>query len=153
VLSIKRTVVQYDTIVEKEKTKNLSSKRSYPLTPEISAILQELKSVCEENKKFFGKEFVDNGYIFTYPDGSMLRPDYVSHRLRKLIERNAFPYIRFHDLRHTCASVLLSKGWTLKDISEWLGHSDIGITANIYTHVDIARKQKLAENIAHTFQM
>ena len=52
------------------------------------------------------------------------------------------PQIRFHDLRHSCASLLISKGFTLKDIQEWLGHSDIKVTANIYAHLDQVRKNQ-----------
>ena len=150
-LTVKRTVVVYNTVIEKNKTKNHSSKRSYPLLPEIKELLLGLWKQREENRKLFGKEFIDNGYIFTYPDGKMIRPDYVTKRLGKILKQHNLPHIRFHDLRHTCASILLSKGWSLKDIQEWLGHSDIGVTANIYTHIDITRKIELASSISNTF--
>ncbi len=48
--------------------------------------------------------------------------------------------MRFHDLRHSCASILYYKGWKEKDIQEWLGHSDIGTTMGIYTHISNSRK-------------
>lgn len=57
------------------------------------------------------------------------------------------PDIRFHDLRHSCASILLSKGFTLKDVQEWLGHADIEITANVYGHLDMSRKKAIADGI------
>ena len=57
------------------------------------------------------------------------------------------PHIRFHDLRHTCASMLLSEGYGLKDVQEWLGHSDIKMTANIYGHLDIRRKRSIANGL------
>ena len=60
-----------------------------------------------------------------------------------MLVNNELPVIRFHDLRHSCASLMLSKGFTLKDIQEWLGHSDIEVTANIYTHLDQERKKTL----------
>ena len=63
------------------------------------------------------------------------------------------PFVFIIPYGHTCASILLSKGWTLKDIQEWLGHSDITITANIYTHIDITRKQELAKNMSNTFTL
>ena len=152
-LSIKHTVVQNDTIVRKDKTKNHSSKRSYPLMDDIKEILLGLKSEQEKNRELFGNKYIENDYVFTKPDGTLIRPDFVSQKLRKLIKEHNLPYIRFHDMRHTCASILLSKGWTLKDIQEWLGHSDITITANIYTHIDITRKQELARNMSNTFTL
>lgn len=146
-LIIKRTVVQYDTIVEKNKTKNLSSTRGYPLMEETREILLKVKAKQEQNRALFGKSYTESKYVFTWEDGKLIRPDYLSHKLSKIIKNNNLPYIRFHDLRHSCASILLSKGWTLKDIQEWLGHSNIAMTANIYTHVDTSRKQELANDI------
>ena len=64
-----------------------------------------------------------------------------------MLVNNELPVIRFHDLRHSCASLLLSKGFTLKDIQEWLGHSDIEVTANIYTHLDQERKKNIMSSI------
>ena len=56
------------------------------------------------------------------------------------------PQIRFHDLRHSCASMLVSKGFKLKDIQEWLGHSDIKTTADYYAHLDNERKIAIANS-------
>ena len=61
-----------------------------------------------------------------------------------LLKKNDLPPIRFHELRHSCASLLLSCGFGLKDVQEWLGHADIKMTANIYGHLDVARKQNMA---------
>ena len=54
---------------------------------------------------------------------------------------------RLDFLRHTCASMLLSEGYGLKDVQEWLGHSDIKMTANIYGHLDIRRKRSIANGL------
>lgn len=56
--------------------------------------------------------------------------------------------MEFHELRHSCASLLLSHGFTLKDVQEWLGHSDIKMTANVYGHLDVARKQSIADEMS-----
>ena len=69
--------------------------------------------------------------------------EYVSQHFKRLLEWNNLPHIRFHDLRHSCASILLSRGFTLKDVQERLVHSDITLTANIYGHFDIERKKLL----------
>ena len=59
---------------------------------------------------------------------------------RNIIEENGFRKIRFHDLRHSCASLLLANSVSLKEIQEWLGHSDIATTADIYSHLDFKSK-------------
>ena len=75
--------------------------------------------------------------------------EYVSQHFKRLLEWNNLPHIRFHDLRHSCASILLSRGFTLKDVQERLGHSDITFTANIYGHFDIERKKAVADTMAN----
>lgn len=76
--------------------------------------------------------------------GDLILPDYITPAWKRLLEKNNLRIIRFHDLRHTCASLLLNKGKhegiTLKDIQEWLGHSDFSTTANTYSHLDATSK-------------
>ena len=67
-------------------------------------------------------------------------PDVVSAALPKLLEDHNMRRIRFHDLRHSCASLLLANGVSLKDIQSWLGHSTISTTANIYVHQEFTSK-------------
>ena len=64
-----------------------------------------------------------------------------------VLKRNNFPHLRFHDLRHSCASILHDKCWDIKDIQTWLGHADISTTANIYTHISASRKNEMAKDI------
>ena len=61
--------------------------------------------------------------------------------------------IRFHDLRHSCASLLLKEGVPMKQIQEWLGHSDISTTANIYAHLDSQSKNLSARTMANTLTL
>ena len=147
IMTIKHTVVRHITVIEKDKTKNASSYRSFPLLPEIRALFLDLKAQIEENSKLFGNSFVQNDYIFRWADGRPFAPEFVTQKFNKLLKQNNLPHIRFHDLRHSCASNLLAMGFNLKDISEWLGHSDIQITANIYSHLDVTRKQAMADKI------
>ena len=71
--------------------------------------------------------------------------NYVSEQFPKLLEKNGLRPIRFHDLRHSCASLLLANGVPMKQIQEWLGHSDFSTTANIYAHLDYASKLSSAQ--------
>ncbi|MBQ3390928.1 MAG: site-specific integrase [Clostridia bacterium] len=147
-ITIRRTVSKVSTVVAKDKTKNASSRRSFPMTPDIKQLLSNLKAEQKKDHKFFGKEYHDNDYVFRWPDGRPFSPDYVSDKFPKLLKAAEMPIIRFHELRHSAASNLLNLGFSLKDVQEWLGHSDIKTTANIYGHLDAKRKQAMADALA-----
>ena len=100
----------------------------------------------------FGKEYCRNDYIFKWADGRPFSTDYVSKRFNSLLKKHELPHIRFHDLRHSCASFLIAMGYSLKDVQEWLGHSDIKMTANVYAHLDISRKIGIASQLEQRFQ-
>lgn len=147
-LTIKHTVSKVSKIVEKDKTKNASSHRAFPLLPEIKMLLLNIKQQERENRKAFGKEYAENDYIFKWDDGHPYSPDFVSGKFNWLLRHYGFPHIRFHELRHSCASMLICSGFSLKDVQEWLGHSDIKMTANIYSHLDVTRKMNIAKSLA-----
>lgn len=147
-LTIKHTVSKVTKAVAKDKTKNASSYRSFPLMAEARAIFQAAKAEEEENRRLFGREYQENSYIFKWPDGRPFSPDYVSKSFAALLKKHGLPHIRFHELRHSCASLLINQGFNLKDVQEWMGHSDIKMTANIYGHLDVQRKQSMAEQLA-----
>ena len=86
--------------------------------------------LIEEHRKHLG-----NPYMFLSPKtGAMYDPDSFRHTHDKILKAIGAEHIRFHDLRHSCASLLYAHGVSLKEIQEWLGHSDISTTSNIYTH-------------------
>ena len=70
------------------------------------------------------------------PMGKRIRPDFLSQHFPDFLVAHQMKRIRFHDLRHSCASLLYANGVSLKEIQEWLGHSDISTTSNIYTHIN-----------------
>ena len=147
-LTIKHTRVEGHTVVEKDKTKNQSSMRSFPLSDNLINVFVMLKNDEKENKKLFGNKYVKNDYVFKWEDGRPYNPNYITKKHNKILKKYGFRHIRFHDLRHSCASLLNAQGFTLKDIQEWLGHSDIQTTANTYAHLDIKRKQNISEQLA-----
>ena len=150
-MTIRHTVSKVTEVVAKDKTKNASSRRSFPLTAEAEAIFHRAKELEQQNRAAFGREYQENSYIFKWPDGHPYSPDYISHHFAKVLKKQGLPHIRFHELRHSCASMLLDMGFTLKDVQEWLGHSDIKMTANIYAHLDTARKNTIADSLAGKF--
>ena len=141
-------------IYSKDRTKNKSSYRTLPLIDDIADRLLELKEQQEYFKKAFGKSYYkkDKEYVFVKPDGKLTRPDYVSEHFKNLLKKLGLRHIRFHDLRHSCASLLLAKGIPMKAIQEWLGHSNFSTTANIYAHLDSNSKQLSAQAITSAFE-
>ena len=150
-MTIRHTVSKVTEVVAKDKTKNASSRRTFPLTVEAEAIFRRAKELEQQNRAAFGREYQENAYVFKWADGHPYSPDYISHRFNRLLKNHGLPHIRFHELRHSCASLLIDLGFTLKDVQEWLGHSDIKMTANIYAHLDTARKTNMADSIAARF--
>lgn len=134
-------------LVQKDRTKNNASRRTLPLVADMEEKLLALKKQQKENRRVCGScynmEF--DGYIFVDEMGNLLRPNYVSQNFQTVIRNADLRIIRFHDLRHSCASLLLAFGVGLKEIQEWLGHSTYSTTADIYAHLDYSRKVTSAE--------
>ena len=134
------------TPVTKDVAKTDATIRSMPLSADIKKRLLEIKCMQENNKKRLKKNYNNQwtDYLMVTESGDLISPDYVTDAFRRLVKKNKMRHIRFHDLRHTCASLLLNKGKhdgiTLKDIQVWLGHSDFSTTANTYSHLDATSK-------------
>ena len=99
-LTIRHTVARVTKVVEKNKTKNASSFRSFPLTDDAVRLFKILLQQEQYFRNHFGKDYIDNDYVFTWEDGHPYSPDYVSHTFHKLLKKYDLPHIRFHDLRH-----------------------------------------------------
>ena len=115
-----------------------------PLTDTVAKYLKALKTRQSENKLLLGNAYKDNGFICVRDDGTPLNPDYVSSEFKRLLKANGLPHIRFHDLRHSSASLLVNMGFTLKEVQEWLGHSNIASTNIIYAHLEYKSKERMA---------
>ena len=137
-------------MVAGDTTKTKSSFRSLPLVSAIRAKLLEIKAEQERNRKLCGKSYnkAESIYIYTDALGNRIKPDYLSSSFPLFMESKGFRRIRYHDLRHSCASLLLANGVSLKQIQDWLGHSDFAITANTYAHLDFSSKQAAAESMS-----
>lgn len=142
-------------IVAKDTTKTKSSRRTLPLVPYFHEKLLAVKAQQERNQKLCGRsynrEFLE--YICVDDIGDRFKPNYITSQFPKLLERNGFRKIRFHDLRHSCASLLLASGVPMKHIQEWLGHSDFSTTANIYAHLDYSSKLTSASAMESNFHL
>lgn len=138
-------------LVKKNRTKNKSSYRTMPLVNSIKPLLLAEKEKQEANKKLFGSAYQNKeGYILVDMEGKLILPDRVTKTFRKLLKENGdiINRVRFHDLRHSCASLLLAEGINMKEIQAYLGHSNWNTTANLYSHLESDTKQKSADTIA-----
>ena len=143
-----------EVVIAKDRAKTKSSLRALPLDPNIKQRLLEIKAQQEVYRKKFkrsySKEWLD--YIMVDELGKLVSPNYITTAFERFLEKNKFRRIRFHDLRHTCASLLLNKGKengvTMKDIQSWLGHSDFATTANTYSHLDASSKAMSLNTLA-----
>ena len=151
-LTIKRTVTEATIdgtirIIEQDSAKAKSSLRTLPLVGSFRDYFQKVKETQELNKKVCGNcyNYEYDGYVFVNELGERMRPNYLTEYFPKYIAKHGMPKMRFHDLRHSCASLLLANGVPLKQIQEWLGHSDFSTTANIYAHLDYRSKISSAQ--------
>lgn len=136
-------------LVQADRAKTKSSLRTLPLVDAFARRLRALKEQQEYNEQVCGSCYNRKykGYLFVNEMGDLILPNSVTDGFAKLLAENGLRKIRFHDLRHSCASLLLKQGVPMKQIQEWLGHSDISTTANIYAHLDAQSKQLSAETM------
>lgn len=153
-ITIRHTVTQVSlngksTVISKDRTKTKSSYRTLPLVKPFEELLYRLKAQQEENRKLCGsaycKKYMD--YIYVNELGERIKPNYITQHFPLVLQKYGMRKIRFHDLRHSCASLLFANGVSLREIQEWLGHSDISTTSNIYTHLDFNSKVASANAI------
>lgn len=101
----------------------------------------------ELDRRAAGIEWEESGLVFTTSTGRHLEPRNLNTAYSRLLVRAGARVIRFHDLRHTCATLLLSRGVSPRVVMDILGHSQIAVTLNIYGHVLPAMQQEAAGHI------
>ncbi len=155
---LRHTVVQTrlngkSIIVAKDRMKNTASLRTLPLIPKVKKLLVELKEKQEQNKKLYADQYEHkyDDYIVVDDLGYRRNPDTISSHFKLVLKRNNLPKIKYHELRHSCASLLLDEGVGMKEIQEWLGHSTYTTTADIYSHLDFSSKEKVGNIINKVF--
>ena len=131
--------------------KNKTSCRTLPLIPAVEEELLKQKEKQQLYRKLFKKsystEYLD--FVCTDQEGKLIRPNFVTEHFDWLLTKYGLKHIRFHDLRHSCASLMVMNGVSMKQVQEWLGHSTFSTTADIYAHLDYKSKQGSAGVIAN----
>ena len=118
------------------ETKTQRSHRLIPMPPAVVAALLRRQQAHREERQLAGSMWRQSDLVFTTATGTPIHPRNDYRAFRTLIDRAGLRRVRLHDLRHTAASLLLSQGVAAPVVMEILGHSQIAITMNTYTHVD-----------------
>lgn len=123
---IDHTVVRNRRRIEKDGTKNPDSHRTYPIPDPIYGRLTAIQQRQDVYKRLLGDEYLDSGYVFTWPDGRPFSTDYPTKMFKKIVKRTdgLDDRLRLHDLRASCVTLLAKEGYTLKEIQEWIGHAE-----------------------------
>ena len=120
--------------------KTESSRRVFALHPDVKKVLLKHKEQQEMYRKQFGRSYSKKYLDMVCVDqlGMLLRPNFVTEHFNTFLKKHGLRKIRFHDLRHTCASLLVALGENMKVIQAYMGHSTMSVTADIYSHLDVS---------------
>jgi integrase len=123
------------TTLHTTEPKSARSRRTVRMPAVVVSSLKAHRTRQREDRLAAGAGWTDSGFVFTSPIGTPLDPRNATRQFRAIVTDAALPPIRFHDLRHTAATLLLAQGVDARTIMETLGHSQISLTMNTYSHV------------------
>ena len=135
-----------------KEPKTLHSKRAVSLSPSLASLLIQYREDQELMRKQMGNHLTDEDFVFSWPDGRPLDPDLVTKAFHRIAGKAGLKNIRLHDLRHTHATLMLKAGVHPKVVSERLGHANIGITLDTYSHVLPGLQEAAAEKFDSIFE-
>lgn len=138
-----------NSVIITDEMKTESSRRTLPLIPYVKEELLKHRARQEEYRKAFRKAYSKDwgDCVCVNARGEVIRPEYVTNHFHKFLEQNHLRQIRFHDLRHSCASLLVRQGVPMKQVQLWMGHSTFSTTADIYAHLDFHALDESADCI------
>lgn len=149
-LAVNNAVIDMSYVEGEPKTK--AGRRKIGLTSVVLEALKEHRERQEQARMKAGKNWQEKGLIFCNIYGGFFNPDNVLRLFKKLLKEAGLPDVRFHDLRHSVATILLAAKIDLKVVSELLGHSSVAITADIYAHVLPEQQQEVVDKMGDLFK-
>lgn len=153
IITVRRSLVEVSGQRIFQEPKTASGRRRVELTPALVEILRRHRAAQARERLALGPAYQDNGLVFCQEDGRPLHPHNVVRRsFRRLLARAGLPPIRFHDLRHSHATLLLTRGTHPKVVQERLGHSRIGTTLDTYSHIVPGMQRDAALRLDHLFR-
>ena len=135
-LRVQRQIARINGEVIEAPLKTKNAYRTLPLSADAVDVLREQR-----------KKSGSNSYVFPSPTGGPISPDSVLHMLHRVLKRAGLSKVRFHDLRHTFATLALQNGVDIKTVSGMLGHYSAGFTLDTYTHVTTSAKKEAANTM------
>ena len=146
--SIVQQVTSVDCRIVVGEVKTRAGRRAVALDPETVAILKRWKARQGEERLAWGPDYQDSGLVFTREDGQVLHPDLIRRMFDRHVKAAGLPKVRLHDLRHGWATLALAAGVHPKVVQERLGHANISITLNTYSHVAAGMQEEAAARVA-----
>lgn len=137
---VRHALQRIDGRLQLVEPKTVRSRRTITMPATVINALRE-----HQRRQLKEQMRIDGGFVFAHPDGSPLDGTVVTHQFQQLLKRAGLPRLRFHDLRHSCASLLLAQGVSARMVMETLGHSNISTTLDIYSHVMPSLRQEAAD--------
>ena len=136
-LRVQRQIARIDGEIVEAPLKTKNAYRTLPLSADAIDVLKTQEKKCGNSQ-----------YVFPSPTGGPISPDSVLHMLHRVLKRAGLPKVRFHDLRHTFATLALQNGVDIKTVSGMLGHFSAGFTLDIYAHVTTTAQKEAANTMA-----
>ena len=137
IIHVRRQVARVDGEVKEMPLKTKNSYRNISISQDAVAMLTEMEAHRSSD------------YVFPSSTGGLISPDSVNNMLHRVLKRAGLPSIRFHDLRHTFATLALQNGVDIKTVSGMLGHADPGFTLDTYAHVTTSAQKEAARTMGN----
>ena len=141
IIKVRRQIARVDGQIVETPLKTKNSYRTVTISPQAIEVLKQQKAKTHDQ------------YVFPSPNGGPISPDSVNNTLKRVLARAGIPKVRFHDLRHTFATIALQNGVDIKTVSGMLGHFSAGFTLDTYAHVTTAAQKEAAQTMGNVLSM
>ena len=141
IIKVRRQVARVDGQIVEAPLKTKNSYRAVTISQQAIEVLKEQKRKTNDT------------YVFPSPNGGPISPDSVNNMLKRVLERAGIPKVRFHDLRHTFATIALQNGIDIKTVSGMLGHFSAGFTLDTYAHVTTSAQKEAAQTMGNILSL
>ena len=147
IIHIQSNRVVADSKVSTKAPKSAAGKRSITVGSSILSELKLARAQYNSNKLAMGAGFTDSGLVVCQLDGKPFRPESMTQKWERFVQKHGLKHIRFHDLRHSCATMMVEAGIDFKTIQTRIGHANISTTMDVYAHCTPAMDQKAADKV------